>query len=75
MIVKRIRYLSLRSVNHNANDTAGSLLVGHALRTMVRQNNLVGKPTQPNCMFVVKLLDKINQGCRTQMQEAKVWDS
>ena len=58
-----------------ANDTAGSLPARCVLRTVDRRSNLVGKPTQPNCMFVVKLLDKINQGCRTQMQEAKVWDS
>ena len=50
--MKRIRNRSLRSVNHDANGTAGSLPVRSALRTVVRQNNLLGKPTQPIiCLF------------------------
>ena len=53
--MKRIRHRSLRSVNHNTNGTARSLPVRYALQTVVRQNNVVGKPTQPIVYLLLTL--------------------
>ena len=43
-----------------------------ASQAMIYPSNLVGKPTQLNCMFIVEPLDELNQGSRAQIQEAKV---